>query len=657
MILRQFFPAFSLFLKFALKTGMNFNKSSYFFILFGLFLLMPTFVFSSDNEWSAEKPLIVMQGIESHIEITLPEHISNFELKVNDVSYHLEVYNGIAQLPIILEEEDRLVLTSSYGEIEMDIDPIPLWFSIIPPFIAILVALFFKEVFTALFMGLFIGTSTIYFYYGESFFSALFKGFFALITDYIIIALNDPGHLSIIVFSMMIGGMVHIITSNGGMAGVVSFLSRFAKTRKSGQFITWLLGISIFFDDYANTLVVGNTMRPVTDRLKISREKLAYLVDSTAAPIASIALITTWVGAELSYIQDGIKQLNLDETPYMVFLNSLQYAFYPIFTLGFILILIFSGRDFGPMRKAEWKIQEVDLEALQDQVNLEDDSYQPKKGVKPRALNALIPVLVVVFGTIAGLVITGLESSSWLSEQSFYRNLIGVIGNADSYRALLWSSLAGTFVAIILSTSQRLLTLRESMDSLVDGFRIMLTAIIILTLAWALAALTEHIHTAEFISGSLIDLQVSPFLIPGLAFILAALVAFSTGSSWGTMAILYPLMLPAVWMLSEQAGLPYNESLRIFHNVVAVILAGSVMGDHCSPISDTTIMSSLASQCNHIEHVRTQLPYALSVGLVALFVGTIPVAYGFPVIIVYPLGFAILYFIIRFFGKKRVERV
>lgn len=634
---------------------MNFNKSYFFFVLFGFFFLMPMLVISSDiNHWSAVKPLIVMQGMESQIEISIPEDIALLELKVNDVLYQLEVHHGKTQFPIVLNEEERIVLESSYGQIELNIDPIPLWFSIVPPLIAILVALFFKEVFTALFMGIFMGTATIYFYYGESLISALFKGFFAIISDYIIVALNDPGHLSIIVFSLMIGGMVHIITRSGGMAGVVSFLSQYAKSPKSGQFITWLLGISIFFDDYANTLVVGNTMRPVADRLKISREKLAYLVDSTAAPVASIALITTWVGAELSYIQDGIKQLNLDETPYMVFLHSLQYSFYPIFTLGFILMLIFTGRDFGPMRKAEWKILEMDLKE-HPQEDKSEDTYQAKEGVPYRAYNAVIPVLVVVLGTIAGLVVTGLEVSSWSKEMSFYRNLSEVIGNADSYRALLWSSLAGTFVAVILSLSQRLLTLRESMDSMVDGFRIMLTAILILTLAWALAALTEHLHTAEFISGSLIDLQVSPFLIPGLAFILAALVAFSTGSSWGTMAILYPLMLPAVWMLAQQAGLPYGESLTIFHNVVAVILAGSVMGDHCSPISDTTIMSSLASQCNHIEHVRTQLPYALSVGTVALLVGTIPVAYGFPVLIVYPMGFGILFLIIRYFGKKRQE--
>jgi len=229
-----------------------------------------------------------------------------------------------------------------------------------------------------------------------------------------------------------------------------------------------------------------------------------------------------------------------------------------------------------------------------------------------------------------------------------------VIGHSDSYLALLWSSFAGVLVALALSLSQRLLSLKESMESMVKGFSMMLTAILILTLAWSLAGLTENLHTAEFISGSLIDMNVSPYLVPGLAFVLAALVAFSTGSSWGTMAILYPLMLPAVWLLSTNAGLNYDESLMNFHNVVAVILAGSVMGDHCSPISDTTIMSSLASQCNHISHVRTQLPYALTVGLVSLIIGTIPVAYGLPIPLAFVFGFAALYFVIRFFGKKNI---
>ena len=609
--------------------------------------------FANANEsvsWEIERPIIVMQGVETMLEISTPKQEGDLVFEVNGEEHVLKLVNGKVYYPIKLDKETLLSIESGYGKIEMKINPIPLWFSIIPPFIAILVALVFKEVFTALFMGIFVGTFTIYFHYGLGFFSAILKGLLTIIDDYIIKALNNTGHLSIIIFSLLIGGMVHIITKNGGMAGVVNYLSKYARSKKSGQFITWLLGVAIFFDDYANTLVVGNTMRPVTDRLNISREKLAYLVDSTAAPIASIALITTWVGAELSYIQDGIKLLSLDETPYIVFLHSLKYSFYPIFTLGFILILIYSGRDFGPMRKAEIKISVDSLET--DKNKLDDNDFLPKDGVSYRSYNALIPVLIVVLGTITGLFYTGLEVASWDSGLSFSRNLSEIIGNADSYRALLWSSLGGVFIAILLSVSQKLLSLKESLESMVDGFRLMLTAVLILTLAWALANLTEDLHTAEFISGSLIDWNISPYLIPGLTFLLAAVIAFSTGSSWGTMAILYPLMLPAIWLLSKNAGLNYDESLVLFHNVVSVILAGSVLGDHCSPISDTTIMSSLASQCSHIEHVRTQLPYALTVGLVSLLIGTVPVAYGVPVIVSYALGFGFLYLIIRFFGKK-----
>ncbi len=225
--------------------------------------------------------------------------------------------------------------------------------SIIPPLIAIIFALGFREVYSALFTGLFVGSVIITYYQGYSFFAAIFYGLFAIIDVYILESLNDSAHLSIIVFSMMIGAMVTLISHNGGMRGVVNILARYARNPRSGQFVTWMLGMAIFFDDYANTLVVGNTMRPVTDRLRISREKLSYIVDSTAAPIAAIAFVTTWIGAELSYIQDGINVIGLNETAYDIFLNSLQFSFYPVLALLFILILVQSNRDFGPMLTAE----------------------------------------------------------------------------------------------------------------------------------------------------------------------------------------------------------------------------------------------------------------------------------------------------------------
>ena len=254
--------------------------------------------------------------------------------------------------------------------------------------------------------------------------------------------------------------------------------------------------------------------------------------------------------------------------------------------------------------------------------------------------------MVIIFGTITGLLYTGIEkvgSGAGLSQ---------IIGNADSFKALLWASMSGVLVAIILSISQKIMKVREAVESMMNGFKTMLQAIVILILAWSIAFLTEHLHTAEFISGILIYIKISPYLVPALTFFLASLIAFSTGSSWGTMAILYPIVLQATWMITENFNMDYDQSMAIFANVVSTVLAGSVLGDHCSPISDTTILSSLACSCNHVEHVRTQLPYALTVGFIAVFAGTIPAAFGVPTILLFVINIFLLYLVVRFLGKK-----
>ncbi|MCD4789766.1 MAG: hypothetical protein K8R37_07165 [Bacteroidales bacterium] len=599
---------------------------------------------------------IIIQNIPAEIKIFFPQEKSavdeQLKVLVNDSVYFLNFVDGMYSFNHIFTSKEDLTIKIGDNTFSKTVTPVPLWMSILPPLIAIIIALIFREVFTALFIGLFVGSAIISYYQGYSFFAAIFYGIFSIIDVYILESLNDIGHLSIIVFSMMIGAMVALISHNGGMKGVVNILSRYANNARSGQFVTWLLGIVIFFDDYANTLVVGNTMRPVTDRLKISREKLSYIVDSTAAPIAAIAFVTTWIGAELSYIQDGINTIGLNETAYDVFLNSLKYSFYPVLALLFILILIFKGKDFGPMLKAERKARKFGIDDIHPGSHSE---FQLKQIKKERWYNAVIPVIVIVAGTIIGLVSTGLKETGWDAGLGFSKNLSNVIGHADSYKALLWSSLAGVLVAVLLTISQRIMSLKESIESLVKGFKTMLTAVLILVLAWSIALITQYMHTADFISGILLDVNMAPYLIPAFTFILAALVAFSTGSSWGTMAILYPLILPSSWLLAQENGLDYDQSIAVFYNVVSAVLAGSVLGDHCSPISDTTILSSLASSCNHIEHVRTQLPYALTVGFVATFFGTIPAAYGVPSYILFPVDLVILYFIVVIFGKKTAK--
>ncbi|MBE0660953.1 MAG: Na+/H+ antiporter NhaC family protein [Bacteroidales bacterium] len=597
-------------------------------------------------------PRIIVQQVETTVELKVLNADSTFadgepvSLLIKGKPKVLVFSQGKASFPYTFKSSELLTVELNEIKAERPVRPIPLWMSVLPPLLAIAVALIFREVISALFIGLFTGTLIIWIFRDVGVGTAFLNGLLMIIDTYIPEAIMDRGHISIIIFSMLIGAMVNLITRNGGMKGIVNVISRFASTPRSGQFAAWLMGIVIFFDDYANTLVVGNTMQPVTDRLKTSREKLAYIVDSTAAPMAAIAFVTTWIGAQLSYIADGIRTLELNETPYQVFIYSLQYAFYPFLTLAFVGMLIYKQRDFGPMYKAELKARQQGVTQAVSKASEDDEP------VKPRWYNAAIPVVVVVMGTIAGLVITGLDAVSWDNNAGFSRNLSHIIGQADTYRALLWSSLLATLVALFLTVSQRLLSLKVSIESLIEGFKTMLTAIVILIMAWSIALITRDLHTADFISHLLLSLKVSPYMIPAITFLFAGGVAFSTGSSWGTMAILYPLILPASWMISQASGMEYAESLVIFHNVVSCVLAGSVLGDHISPISDTTILSSLASSCNHIEHVRTQLPYALIVGVVAVVAGTIPAAFGVPGYINYPVALLILFGIIMLAGKK-----
>ncbi len=618
--------------------------------------------FIQQDDIAVELPFIIIQHIPFSIEIEIKDTAAaaglegkDLQLKVGNEYKDVRILNGKGTIKYTVQKKTEISFSHNAFHLAKKVTPVPLWMSILPPLIAILFALIFREVFSALFAGLLVGTTILHFYAGSNIFIAIFQGIFSIADTYLLEAMFDRGHLSIIIFSMLIGAMVNLITRNGGMQGVVNILSKYATSARSGQFITWLMGIIIFFDDYANTLVVGNTMRPVTDRLKVSREKLAFLVDSTAAPIASIAFVTTWIGAELSYIQDGINVIGLNENAYLVFFNSLAYSFYPVFTLIFILFLIYRGVDFGPMLKAERKARQTEILSGDEQFSFSNElnKLEVNEKVKARWFNAVIPVLVIIFGTLAGLISTGWDPEIWNNDTiTFGRKISATIGNADSYTALLWSSLSGVLAALLLTLSQRILNLKESIDSLINGFRTMLTAVLILILAWSLALITQHMHTATFISNSMLEMSLSPYFVPAITFILAALVSFSTGSSWGTMAILYPLMLPATWLITQDYGLEYDHSMLIFYNVVACVLTGSVLGDHCSPISDTTILSSLASSCNHIEHVRTQLPYAITVGTVAIIAGTIPAAFGVSPYILFPAGLAILFIVLLFLGKK-----
>lgn len=585
---------------------------------------------------------------------------------INGQRQDLQFINGKAEFPLVFDRNEPMSIKADGFTYVRDVTPMPLWMSVIPPLIVILLALVYKEVVSSLIIGIVSGACITGYY---AFNASAWTGLFRFIDTYLIEAMTDSGHVSVMVFSVLIGGIVAVISKNGGMHAVIDRLSRSARNPKSGQLATYFMGIAVFFDDYANTLVVGNTMRPLTDRLRISREKLSYIVDSTAAPVAAIALITTWIGAELGYIQGALDTINakagiefahgIDKSAYAVFLGSLEYAYYPIFTLGFIVMLILTNRDFGPMHKAESKARlEGNVGQGMLHGNVDMSEFEPEKGIKLRMINAILPITVVIFGTMTGLMVTGWDAATWSDPVlSFGKKLSFTIGESDSYKALLWASMGGLIVAVAMTAFQKIQTFPETVNTSITGFKTMVNALVILILAWSLAALTGDMHTADYLAG-LASGTVTEWAVPVITFVISVIVAFSTGTSWGTMAIVYPLMLPLSWELSMQGGVPPEIALGHFFNVASCVLAGSVMGDHCSPISDTTILSSLATQCNHIEHVRTQMPYALTVGGVSIFFTTITAVFDVSWILEFLFGFTVLFLIVRFFGKKvpEVER-
>lgn len=523
------------------------------------------------------------------------------------------------------------------------------WLSIVPALLAIAFAIAFRQVVLSLFLGVWIGGWIV----SGNAAMGWITGFFDAVNTYTLEAITDSGHASIIVFSLMIGGMVGLVQKGGGTRAIVDLVTRWARSAGRGQLATAILGTGIFFDDYANTLIVGGTMRPITDKLRVSREKLAYIVDSTAAPVASLALITTWIGTEVGLIGDAVARIpGFDEAAYSIFLNSIPYSFYPILALFFVYLVAIMRRDFGPMLTAERRARSSgqlfrpDSQAAAGEE--ESELLKPKSGTPARLVNALLPIGVLVFGVLIGLWVTGKAAVAESGDAATIQN---IVANADSYAAMVWASLAGVAVAIVLLVGQRIVTAEEAVEAWFAGMRTMLLAVVILILAWSLAAVNDDLGTADFLVSTLSG-HLAPGIVPALVFVLAAFTAFATGSSWGTMGILMSLVVPLAWNVLAADGLHTGgEYNHIVYSAVSAVLAGAVWGDHCSPISDTTILSSLATSCDHIDHVRTQIPYAMTVGGVALLLGTVPTGFGVPWWVMLPVMVVVLVAVLRFAGR------
>ncbi len=397
-------------------------------------------------------------------------------------------------------------------------------------------------------------------------------------------------------------------------------------------------------------------MRPVTDRLKISREKLAYIVDSTAAPVASVFPISSWIGFEVGLIAAAFVAVDLPFNAYTTFVASIPYRFYPIFALVLGFTIAVSGRDFGPMLKAERRARRTGKLLADDAVplaNFNTEILEPCLEAPKRAFNALVPILAVIVITIAGMYTTGsagLERADFQDSGAWLRE---VFGNSDSIAALCWASLGGMILAFGLALVQRIFTVRQGIGAMVEGFKSVFMALIVLILAWSIGAVCTELHTADYLV-ALARGVISPQWFPVLIFLLSAAVSFATGTAWGTLGILMPLVVPIAHGLSINSGLALGSEgyATVLVGTISSVLAGSVWGDHCSPISDTTILSSTAAGSDHIAHVRTQLPYALSMGFLGMLIGDIPTAFGMSPWISLILGTVVIVGGVLWLGQK-----
>lgn len=499
--------------------------------------------------------------------------------------------------------------------------------SLIPPLLAIGLAWWTKNVLISLLLGIFSGAFLL-----NNF--NLLDAFLRTFDKYILASLADSWNASIIILILALGGMVGIITKSGGISSLSKFIASKAEGIKKTQFAVWMLGIAIFYDDYSNTLIVGNTMRPLTDKFNISREKLAYITDTTAAAVVSIFPISTWLAYEVGLIRDAFSNIGVEQSAYLVFVQSIPYRFYSIFALILVLIIIKSNKEFGPMYDAEVRARntgKVIRDGATPLASKELTEMEVSEESKMTFIEAFVPILVLIIVTFMGLWLDGGGASGTSFVEAF--------GSADVGAVLLWASFSSGIVAAIFAFIRGGMNMEEIMDAWVDGAKSMVTACFLLILAWGIGTITSELGTAQFVIKAATG-TIPAFIIPGIVFILGAFIAFTTGSSWGSMAILMPLAIP----LAHSLGAPMVPT-------IAAVLTGSIFGDHSSPLSDTTIMSSMASASDHMDHVKTQLPYALLGAGLALIIGFIPAGLGVPAYILLPVGIVIMYLLFNKIGK------
>lgn len=542
--------------------------------------------------------------------------------------------------------------------------------TLIPPLLALLLAFLTRNVILSLFLGVLSGAWMLALVSGDLLGSI--TGAFFNSTDYFIGTLADRWDAGIIMQVLVIGALIALITRMGGMRAIADLVVKIAKGPRSAQITMWISSWVIFFDDYANALIIGPIMRPLCDKFRISREKLAYIVDSTAAPVAGIMLISTWIGTELVNINQGLEIAGLaGVTAYGIFIDTIPYRFYNIMALFFVFATAFLLRDFGPMLKAELRARTtgetinpgsevMDTEKVVDEEKEEiKENYAilktSKKVTPPNIWNAIIPVGVLIVSAVILFYTNGAATldPEYLAQLSFFDAVREAYSNSDASIVLFQAGLLACIVAIIMGFFEKIFTLKDGIETWAHGMKSMLFVCIVLILAWSIGSVIGDLGTAHFLVSNLSD-ALPQFIVPALIFIIAAVVSFATGTAYGTMAILLPLCIPLAAAIVGITGMEISNAVPEYTYILmcsSAVLTGAIFGDHSSPISDTSILSSMGAGCSLLDHVMTQIVYAVTVGVVVI-AGYILVGLGLNVWITLLIMAAILVLVLLFAGKK-----
>ncbi len=482
--------------------------------------------------------------------------------------------------------------------------------SLLPPALAIVFAVATKRVYQALTLGIVVAGIMVAFdaagHAGQTGLSqvlASLGGGFMESVSFLVDGVADSGHAGIIAFTLFLGALVALMQKSGGIRGFGEAALQYADSRRKGQLVAWALGSLILtIDDYFDAIAVGTVMRPVTDKLRISREKLAYITDSIAAPVVILVPFSTWVGFIVSVIRDEVDRNHIEASAFEQFIAGIPFNLYALGSVLFVLLIALTGLDYGPMRRAEQRAAatgKVLADGAKPLMSREISEMQMVEGVTPRARNLILPIVFLIFSALSMLYATGHTPGLGFKESLY---------NSAPELSLAIATFVTLLFAMILYKAQGILDQEQYLETALDGFKAMIPALTILGLAWGIGNATQAVGLGSYLSGTVGD-SISVAWVPLLAFILSGIIAFATGTSFGT----FTIMLPVTISITAGTSAP----LEWLPAVIAATVGGAVFGDHCSPISDTTVISSMASQSDHIDHVKTQLPYALSVAAFA----------------------------------------